>query len=436
MEYSLYNCFYDKGEKVIIYNTFNKNLIELPKNLINLETPDKNNAVVNQQLRNFIVKDKSDELKQMHYWLNSAVFQNTRLNITLMMTLDCNFRCIYCFEGWLNEKKEICELDEKEFVEWLINLIKKYYIKQVDLCFHGGEPTLESKKIYYIADKLRSFFDKNKIFYLFTAVTNGYLLTKKMADEFVSHSIKIVQITIDGVEEVHNKRRPLKNGGKTFTQIINNIKQFKNLKCYVSIVYDSTNYDSLTELLYYFKRENMQNNINMIILGEVKPIIKDNEIFDESLSQKKDAEIRLSLIKLITKLGFKVPFDLEYQLCTMKQKGSFVITPNKKIYKCISGVGQEEFYLTDLSKNIDPFSKQAKFLISESNQECLECQYFPICNSNCLYESKITGKSKICKKVFWKNYILGMIEILQEKQCRENIIFNPNLTEWSIHYDE
>ena len=63
-----------------------------------------------------------------------------------------------------------------------------------------------------------------------------------MADEFVSHSIKIVQITIDGVEEVHNKRRPLKNGGKTFTQIINNIKQFKNLKCYVSIVYDSTNY--------------------------------------------------------------------------------------------------------------------------------------------------------------------------------------------------
>jgi len=46
-------------------------------------------------------------------------------------------------------------------------------------------------------------------------ITNGYLLNEKNIDFIINNEIKFLQITIDGNEEIHNKRRYLKNGNPT-----------------------------------------------------------------------------------------------------------------------------------------------------------------------------------------------------------------------------
>mgnify|MGYP000239478070 CR=1 FL=1 len=43
-------------------------------------------------------------------------------------------------------------------------------------------------------------------------ITNGSLLTEKVRSYFVGKKLKNVQITIDGLEENHNRTRITKNG--------------------------------------------------------------------------------------------------------------------------------------------------------------------------------------------------------------------------------
>ena len=357
MNYSRYTVCFENGNNKVLFNTLNRQMKIIPRNL--LETNIDSSNILKKELSDFLIETDSQDEHNLQYLMNSMVYQSTRINITLMMTMRCNFRCIYCFENWIPEENKHIDLDENEIVEWILWLVKRYHIKQVDLCFHGGEPLLETKKILQIATKLKDFFERNRIFYLFTIVTNGYLLNYKTVKNLFDAGIKIAQVTIDGIETIHNQRRPLANGQGTFKKIIDNIMRNDCIKIYISIVYDKKNAENVYQLIDYLKQQKMQDKVNLIVLSATKPTIKNNNIDEFQLSQREDAKLRVELLEYITRNGFRVPFDVNYQLCTMKQKNSFVLTPDKMIYKCISGVGKDDFKLGSLKIGTDPFKEQA-----------------------------------------------------------------------------
>lgn len=437
MIYSRYNVYFKQGTNLVIYNTLNKQLIRLPEKLEKFLEPEIMPDIIKKVLSNFIVESEDYEQKNMKYLMNSMIYQNSRINITLMMTMNCNFKCVYCFENWLSDSERTKQLDENEFIHWLKYIIMKYHIKQVDLCFHGGEPMLEIEKIKKISDELRCFFDRNHIFYLFTAVTNGYLLNQKNVEILRNSKIKVVQITIDGVGAVHDKRRMLKNGNGTFDTIIGNIGKLKGIKCYVNIVYDNSNRGTVKDLIDFFKNNQMQDKIDLIVIGSTKPIKLNNDLTQITLSDVEDGNIRISLLKYIIKNGFKTINDLEYQLCTLKQKNSLVISSQGMVYKCISGVGNRVFELCKFSKDVDPFEKQAEFIEGNGDITCEKCSYMPICNKFCLYESFVKNDNKkICKKQYWDNYIRQYIEMLIDEKYTNGIIKDPNKYEWEAGYNE
>lgn len=437
MIFSRYNVYCENDGEVVVYNTLNKKMISLPKGLVDFENPEKISAIAKNVMKDFISEDEETECKKVRYLMNSMIYQNVRLNITLMMTMKCNFQCIYCFESWLGEEEKKKELDSNQFVEWIQCIVKKYHIKQVDLCFHGGEPMLEIGKISEISKRLQNFFDKNKIFYLFTAVTNGYLINESNAALLREAKVKVVQITVDGVGEVHDSRRMLKNGTGTFEVIMDNIKKLRGIKCYINIVYDNRNRDNIKELIDYFDKNGMHKKIDLIVIGSTKPIKVNDNIIEEDMSELEDGDIRISLLKYIIDRGFNVPYDLDYQLCTLKQKSSFVINPQGKVYKCISGVGNKYFELCDFDKKIDPFELQAKILESNQDNGCQKCKYMPICNKFCQYEAVVkNANKKVCKKVYWDNYIPQYLEMIKDEKYVKGIVMNPNEFEWETSYNE
>ena len=61
--------------------------------------------------------------------------------------------------------------------------------------------------------------------------TNGYLLTPEVFERLLKLKVYNYQITIDGVQENHDKYRTLKNGAPTFEKIIDNLQNIsKNIK--------------------------------------------------------------------------------------------------------------------------------------------------------------------------------------------------------------
>lgn len=434
MKYSRFTVFCKETDKTILFNTLNKRMRVIP-NSLNVRSIH-SSKLLERQLSDFLVKDDVADNQNIQYLMNSMVYQTTRLNITLMMTMRCNFKCIYCFESWIPGEERCKELDEEEVINWIIWLVKKYHFRQVDLCFHGGEPLLEIKKIERIAKKLKSFFLANGVFYLFTIVTNGYLLNKINTETLKNVGVKIAQITIDGVENVHDKRRPLANGKGTFKTILENIENNDHIQIYISIIYDIKNADYVRQLIDFLSERNLQNKIRLIVLSATKPTIKSNNISDFQLSQQEDARLRVELLKYITDSGFRVPFDVDYQLCTMKQKSSFVLTPDKTIYKCISGVGNDAFKLCTLKIGDDPFVVQPQFIENGKDNDCQQCAYMPICNRFCLYESFVMNCNKICKKAYWSEFLRLFFSMYLKSENKNNFVLNPSAEEWEICYHE
>ena len=421
MKMSKYNIITEAINKhdFIVYNILNKRLIRIP-----------NKGLINQQwfkekYMDFF-DDGSENIKK-RYLFDSMKYQTTRLNITLMMTMSCNFRCIYCFENDVR-MHDFGVLDTEFVINWIINMLKKYKIKQLDLCFHGGEPLLEFDKIVLIANNLKKYCIINNLSYLFTIVSNGFLLTNNRSSVLKRAGISIIQITLDGSKEAHDKRRFLKNGLGTFETIVNNIIQSSDLKIYINVVYDLSNYKEVFNLIDFLNELKLHNTIGMIMINATKPILKDKRLNEWRSPEDFQAKTKIALLDYILEKGFKIPFELNYQMCTIKQKNSFIYLPNKSIYKCISGAGMKEFFICNLkSETDDPVEKQYKFLYNELNEKCDDCKYMPICNGSCYYEYNLykCDSNIICKKKYLDIYLPLYLNLMEKYNfSNEKMVFN------------
>jgi uncharacterized protein len=92
-------------------------------------------------------------------------------------------------------------------------------------------------------------------------VTNGYNIAEYI-DLLKKASIREIQITLDGTEEVHNIRRPLKGGGSTFQRIIDGIDLLlkEQIPVNLRVVVDKDNLENLTALASFAKEKGWTEN--------------------------------------------------------------------------------------------------------------------------------------------------------------------------------
>ena len=145
-------------------------------------------------------------------------YENSELQIFFVPNYSCNFNCSYCYQT------EYSAAGENYSTE-IINAFFKYVDDNFSqrrkyITIFGGEPLLSGK----VAEgRIRQLLDGAEDRGLGTAVvTNGYNL-KSYIPLFTGKNIREIQVTLDGVGEVHDRRRPLKNGEATFTAITEGI---------------------------------------------------------------------------------------------------------------------------------------------------------------------------------------------------------------------
>lgn len=173
--------------------------------------------------KKIIVEDWEDDnyISQMKYLKLRKSYTGSTLSLVIAPTLDCNFKCPYCYENNLPSHKMKESIQNK-----LINFINMHVsrVKGLTIYWHGGEPLLAYKTIQSIINKIERecqipIIDHNM-------VSNGYLLNKGMCSFFKEKKLKYIQITVDGTEETHNKNRIHKAGVPTYEKIINNIDMY------------------------------------------------------------------------------------------------------------------------------------------------------------------------------------------------------------------
>ncbi len=157
----------------------------------------------------------------------------------------CNFACSYCYqEGYEPVRQPLSE----EVTDAFFNYIAVHFAgRKKYITVFGGEPLLPGDKQRQLIAYLLQRSVEAELDIAF--VTNGYTLTDYI-DLLKTASIREIQVTLDGTQEIHDQRRYMHGKLPTFRRIVEGIDAClaAGLQINLRMVVDKDNIDNLADL--------------------------------------------------------------------------------------------------------------------------------------------------------------------------------------------
>lgn len=156
--------------------------------------------------------------------MNYSGFNSKSLELIILPTEKCNFRCTYCYEDF-----KIGKMPER-VVKGIENLILDRITSLDDLSINwfGGEPLLSRKIVLRLAQHAKLLCDQYGAIFSSGVTTNGFLLDLEYLNELVNCGVISYQISIDGPPHIHNKNRPSRLKEPTYERIVGNLTEAYN----------------------------------------------------------------------------------------------------------------------------------------------------------------------------------------------------------------
>lgn len=298
--------------------------------------------------RGYLIRKGVDEYRKFQHLFGQQHYRTDVLELILMPSEDCNFRCTYCYEDF----KHGTMLPEVR--EGIKNLVRQR-IKKLDrlhISWFGGEPLYGWEAVEDLAPFFLEIAEENGIPYRTNQMTtNGYLLTPEVAEKLLSWRINNFQITLDGLAEHHNHSRPGRDGSPTFERILENLKSLAaredNFYCILRVNIDRKNAGGLSQFLDILAENfggDRRFNLAFRMVGkwggsndEQLDVCTGDE--SESIRQELTAQamrqgLKLDSIKDIAKLGS--------QVCYAARPYNFLIGATGKVMKCTIALDKDE----------------------------------------------------------------------------------------------
>lgn len=334
---------------------------------------------------------------------------NTLLNIIAVMNLDCNFSCVYCYEGAPAGNRYMSRPTANRMIEFIQKRLTPD-IKKLVVDFYGGEPLLSLGLLETVAGALRSLAEARGIDFGFTLVTNGSLLKRPVVERLVPLGLKSAKITLDGPAHVHDRYRPFKSGAGSFDVLIRNIKEVCDLmKISVGGNFDRDTWPEFISLLDFLEKAGLTPDV----LCSVKfdPIVPPANhphmleryhggctVCHEPWILEAEGVLRAEILKR----GYSVP-RVQPIMCAIENQDTFVVNFDGRLYKCPAFAGNTDYAVGDLDTGVreDPHIYRLDIWKKE---ECFDCVYLPLCFGGCRYmtfvrDGEITDVD--CKKRYF-----------------------------------
>jgi uncharacterized protein len=176
--------------------------------------------------RGFLVPEGTNELNKVRYAHGTMHHRTDKMELILLSSEECNFRCTYCYEDFPRGTME--PWVREAVVRWVERKIR--FLSTMKIDWFGGEPLLGFEAIRDIAPKVQALCRQHDVQFLQGMTTNAYLLTPDVFTSLVSWGLHDFQITIDGPQITHDTTRILKDGGGgTYDTIIENLRKITTL---------------------------------------------------------------------------------------------------------------------------------------------------------------------------------------------------------------
>lgn len=372
---SIYNISLDIEGRNFIYNTLTDNFV-INNSTSNDLTKDSDADIIHQlEQGGFCVDADIDEHCLLLYSYQAARFNSGVTNIFLIPSMLCNLDCEYCF---IKEKNFGCMDREtaNQVIRFIYSLCRN--TNEINIIWAGGgEPLIATDIIVYIEERLRKHI---KVPINSTIITNGTLLDETIANKLQHVGINKIVITIDGPAEIHNKRRKLKSGADSFTIIKENIIKNNNLFDFViRMVLDNGN-DTYIENLIASLQDVPNMKITLLHQMDCGANCSRNSFTTQTYQRMlKSSNEHKELF-----WGGVKPY---LSLCNALRNSDFLINIDGGIYKCPVELNDASCCVGNVREGIkiNPiYLRWLTHIPSYINENCVQCQYLPVCSSLCI----------------------------------------------------
>lgn len=345
-------------------------------------------------------------------------------------TLECNCRCIYCYENPLEKRDGKATLGQLYgYCKFVEDHAHKHPDHMITCELFGGEPLMKENR-----NLIEKYFDWLKLRKLSTAITTNGMDIMEYIDILLTKKryIYLVNVTIDGPESIHNKRRRSLNNNNAFQIIENAVDTLKYLRIpvSVSINLDAENVDYLTEVINFIENKkwvstqgkfffhicqvddhlgnlHLSNRLNEgQLLAKIYPVLKRTPQNIRDIT-------RLQFLRTLNYIAMEFGLSfrqnelgkIRYHHCwATSPTYVYYFTPDKHIYKCPyalginkTAVGTYNTKYVNLNENkIEEWEKRAFFNI----EECKKCNIAPLCGGGCFIAAQVRGLQNYCGDSF------------------------------------
>lgn len=314
----------------VVYNAYSGRFMLLRKGVINQSIDElvKNRGLLEDLIEGgFVVGKSMDEIERVKKLSRKIDEDDSKFNLIINPTLNCNFKCWYCYET----KKIKSLMTAKVFQNVKLLIQSKASLYPVfHLSFFGGEPLLGYKKIVKplieYTNKVCSI-SETELMVSFTS--NGYLITRDMVQFFKDNHVKHFQITLDGNKDLHNKTRYQSRGSDSYSKIIENVKLLleSGIGVTLRLNYTDKNINSLRDVVEDF--------LDVDFSQKEQLFISFHQVWQNATVDIKDEVNRT--VEYCNSRGFQASVPIFNNVkcsCYADKKNSALINYNGDVFKC------------------------------------------------------------------------------------------------------
>ena len=321
-------------------------------------------------------------------------------SMCLLVTMDCNLRCRYCFaeagDYGMKKRKLMSFETGKRALDYLLENSGDRENLEVD--FFGGEPLMNfdvvKQLVMYGRSREKDFINKH---FRFTVTTNGILLDDEKTD-FINREMSNVVLSIDGRKEVNDRMRTHINGRGTYDEIIEKYKKLvekrKHQNYYVRGTFTKHNLDFTNDVLSLAEQGFKEISAEPVV-ADAK---QDYALTERDLPAIFSEYERLAQAILVSdKQGkhfnfFHFMIDLDQGPCAIKRlrgcsSGNeyVAVTPDGDIYPCHQFVGVEKYRMGNIAEGKIDSDIRNEFAAANiySKDDCKNCWAKFYCSGGC-----------------------------------------------------
>lgn len=341
--------------------------------------------------RGFLIKEGTDEYRRLRMVFGHQHYRTDRLELILLASEDCNFRCTYCYEDFNRGTME----------PWVRQGVKKLVekrlpsLRSLQIAWFGGEPLYGMEAIEDLAPFFVETAERHALDLSCNMTTNAYLLTPSVAEKLFAWKISKFQITVDGPAQTHDCSRPTRDGQGSFQVIFDNLKALKELEesfeIDLRVNFDRDNRASVPDLLDLLEAEFSSDprfKLRFRAVGKWGgPNDTDLNVCGVDESRNAILEFKEEARRRGLKLadGVREVKGVGAQICYAARPFNFIVGADGKLMKCTIDLDKKDRNIVgrldsegEIELDEDKFALWTEPAF-ENDKKCQKCVVLPVC---------------------------------------------------------